>query len=190
MGTRKNIKPKKFNKRFRKTRSKRQRGGGIIEDKNLLDAAKNNNLVEVRNALADGAIVDAKSNRGKTALIWASQNGSIVIVEMLLGAGADVNEKDNYGGTALTWATNMGHIKIVKKLLEMLLPELMPNLPRRTMLMMSSWPLIRPSALVHSSVSLRNLLPRFCNEMRRVTALAFPMSLRCPLGPNTSVNKN
>jgi hypothetical protein len=70
MGTRKNIKSKKSNKRFRKNRSKRQRGGGDQEDK-LLEAVKNNKLAEVIEALAAGIDVNITNTNGETALDFA-----------------------------------------------------------------------------------------------------------------------
>ena len=105
MGTRKNRKSKKSNKRFRKNRSKRQRGGGDQEDNKLLEAVKNNKLAEVIEALAAGANVNANSNGGYTALIWASIYGRTEIVAMLLEQpGIDVNITNTNGETALDFA--------------------------------------------------------------------------------------
>ena len=69
MGTRK---AKKSNKKFRKTRSTRQKGGDNV---------------------------NAKDANGSTALIRASWDGDTEIVAMLLEKGADVNAKDAKGST-------------------------------------------------------------------------------------------
>ena len=120
MGTRKNHKFKKSNKRFRKTRSKRQ-CGGIINDNNikLIKSSMFGNTEKVKMLLKHPGIdVNAKDNDGYTALYWASQNGRTEIVAMLLDAGADVNAKDNNGWTALIRASQKGHTEIVSMLLE------------------------------------------------------------------------
>ena len=44
--------------------------------------------------------MNAKDNKGSTALIAASGTGDTEIVSMLVEMGADVNAKDNYGVTA------------------------------------------------------------------------------------------
>ena len=114
MATRKNN--KKY-KKFRRARSKRQRGGGVQEDNNLLEAVKGNNVSiefkksdEVRAALEKkGVNVNATDDDGNTALYWASKKGYTKIVAMLLEKGADVNATDNDGNTALYWASNNGH---------------------------------------------------------------------------------
>ena len=144
MTTRKN---KKSNKRFRKTRSKRQRGGGNIpsstkrnqEEKNVelllaqdgidvdmkdedgftaLIRASVDGFTEIVDKLLEkGADVDAKDNDDNTALIWASWSGHTEIVAMLLDAEADVNAQGDDGYTALYWASRNGHTKIVKLLI-------------------------------------------------------------------------
>ena len=72
MGTRKNSKSKKSNKGFRRTRSKRQRGGGLREiDTKLFDAVTDNDLDGIAEALRRGANVNAMDQYGNTALGWA-----------------------------------------------------------------------------------------------------------------------
>ena len=121
---------RKSNKRFRKTRSKRQRGGEShpddetqpdgeeTQDKKLLKAVMENKFDDVKKALDNGADVNAKDIDGWTALIWASENGHTKIVEMLLDKGADVNAISGSSISALHFASNQGHIDIVKMLLD------------------------------------------------------------------------
>ena len=111
MATRKNHKSKKSNKRFRKTRSKRQRGGVTKQKRkrnmnaSLIMASSKGDTIIVNELLKKGANVNAKTKDGYTALIWASSMGHTKIVAMLLAAGADVNAKDNNGWTALQGAS-------------------------------------------------------------------------------------
>ena len=75
----------KSNKRFRKTRSKRQRGGNQEEkDKYLFDAIYMDDAVKVENALNNGADVNALNNNGDTPLILAIKLEDIDMVYLLL----------------------------------------------------------------------------------------------------------
>ena len=88
MGTRKNNKFKKSNKRFRKTRSKRQRGGNSEtqeeKDKYLFDAIGIYDYDKVENALKNGANVNAQNKDGDTPLIRAIKLEDIDMVYLLL----------------------------------------------------------------------------------------------------------
>jgi len=55
----------------------------------------------VRALLAAGASVDAKDDKGRTALMEAASVRKLENVRLLLAAGADVNAKDQHGATAL-----------------------------------------------------------------------------------------
>ena len=115
MATRKN---KKSKKRFRKTRSKRQRGGVSEAQRNdellnLIDLNDPDVRLVIANLLEEGVSPVAKN----TALHIASRKGYVELVSMLLAAGADVNAKDIYGNTALIVASQNGHTEIVAMLL-------------------------------------------------------------------------
>jgi len=101
---------RKSNKGFRKTRSKRQRGGTINAD--LINAAYDGNLDKVKDALNAGAEVNVPNNgRSKyTALSFAIMKGHIKIVELLIDNGANVNTVDNKGNTVLHLASTNGQI--------------------------------------------------------------------------------
>jgi ankyrin repeat protein len=71
----------------------------------------------VKALLAHGADVNAKEDRGRTALIYAVYNGHTDIVKALLKEGADVDVK-NKDITALMIAAYNGHTDIVKALLK------------------------------------------------------------------------
>jgi len=84
-GIKRTKKSKKSNKIFRKTRSKKQRGGNQEEkDKYLFDAIDIDDAYKVENALNNGANVNAKNDAGDTPLIHAINFGYIDMVQLLL----------------------------------------------------------------------------------------------------------
>lgn len=123
-GKRRKTRKNKSKKTFRKTHSKRQKGGAEDEDIALFNAIDDGNIEIVKKLLDKErhwflrANVDARTYYNDTALINASSMGHIEIVEVLLNNGADVNAKNGSGNTALIIASSMGHIKIVEMLLE------------------------------------------------------------------------
>ncbi|KAF0713135.1 Aste57867_4499 [Aphanomyces stellatus] len=64
--------------------------------------------------------VDAKDNRGRTALMIASENGDADIVSYLLEQEPMVDTIDENGESALFYAAVPGHVKVVEVLLEAL----------------------------------------------------------------------
>ena len=100
---------------FRKTK-KRQRGGNQ-KDKDLFDAIKIGNIDEVKNALKNGANVNAKNDAGDTPLIHAIKTDNIIdetkydMVELLLDQpGIEVNAKNDAGHTPLICAITSNNI--------------------------------------------------------------------------------
>lgn len=65
-----------------------------------------------------GAKIEARDNRGFTALVIASGNGNMPVVALLLDRGADINARTNDGATALTQAAGHGHEQIVSLLVD------------------------------------------------------------------------
>ena len=105
---------RKSNK-FRKTRSKKQRGGDVND---LIQASFNGDILKVKKLLEEGADINAKDEDGMSALQMASSDGHTDIVNLLLEEGADVNAKNEDGKTALQMASSNGDTDIVKLLLE------------------------------------------------------------------------
>ena len=68
--------------------------------------------------IARGAIVNAKTKKGRTALTWASWRGMTDTVKALLSAGAEVNTRDRWGSTPLGFAVQKGRLETVKVLLD------------------------------------------------------------------------
>lgn len=84
----------------------------------LLVAARKSDVAAVKELLAKGADVNAKTQYGATPLSYACDRGNLEIVKLLLEHGANVNVKDTfYKATPLTWASSKGHGEIVRALL-------------------------------------------------------------------------
>ncbi len=73
-------------------------------DHAVLDAAEKGNIEAVKQAIADGADVDAKDSDGWTPLHNAALKGHKEIVELLIAKGVDVNAKGRSGWTPLHFA--------------------------------------------------------------------------------------
>jgi len=83
--------------------------GDILEDPtetSLMRAAGDGNDKLVNQLLAAGADVNARDQRGESALMYACLHGKsdVLLIRDLLAAGADVNATDRWGRTALYFA--------------------------------------------------------------------------------------
>ena len=82
---------KKFNKIFRKTRSKRKKGGAQITPQEtgaasytLFDALKERNTNRIHNLLRKNVNINIQDEYGWTPLMWAVYIGPQHIVELIL----------------------------------------------------------------------------------------------------------
>jgi ankyrin repeat protein len=57
-------------------------------NEDLIEASKRGDLPEVKRLLAKGAEVNAKDEKGRTALMRASKRGQWEVMELLIKAGA------------------------------------------------------------------------------------------------------
>ena len=74
-------------------------------DISIHDAARTGNIEAVKQHLADGAEVNAKSSGGRTPLHWAANRGHEEVAELLIAKGAEVNAMDVLlGWTPLDYA--------------------------------------------------------------------------------------
>lgn len=93
---------------------------GRSDGKDLIDAAANDNLDQVRNLLRKGVAVDFQEphQAGYTALMQAAQSGRApAVVQELLANGAQVERRRVDGATALLFAGSSGNVAIVEQLL-------------------------------------------------------------------------
>jgi hypothetical protein len=86
-------------------------------DSDLRVAARDDRLADLRRFLARGAAVDARSDSGMTALMYASRNCAPKTVRFLLSSGASVNIQDDLGRTALMYAAIESCVPVVKEFL-------------------------------------------------------------------------
>lgn len=85
----------------------------------LHEAARAGDLVAIEALLDAGAEVDAPTEYGATALLFAAGQGHLEVVRRLLAAGADPNARDGfYDASPLTWAGYNGQVEVVLALLE------------------------------------------------------------------------
>ena len=88
-------------------------------DISIHDAAGEGNIEAVKQHIAAGTDVDAKTG-GETPLLWAARFGQSQVAELLIAEGADVNVKDDaWGFTPLGYAVSRGH----KESTELLIAE-------------------------------------------------------------------
>jgi ankyrin repeat protein len=88
-------------------------------DYDLLQAAKNGNVEQLRSILSQGkASISSKNNYGVSALIFAANNGHVDCVRYLLERGANIDDRSNNGKSSLLWAARWGHVEVVRLLLE------------------------------------------------------------------------
>ena len=92
-------------------------GAQTAPDEALLDAAQQNDLPGVRQALERGADVNAKTRYNATALLYAAINANMEMVRLLVDQDADLTVEDTfYGFTAIGMAG--GNLDIVRYLIE------------------------------------------------------------------------
>lgn len=90
----------------------------------LFESILNSSLEQVRQAIMDGADINAIADdfstvqQGQTSLFIASYIGDKAIVELLLTNGANVNQPTGDGSTPLMSACQQGHLAIVDLLLK------------------------------------------------------------------------
>jgi len=79
--------------------------GPSVSERALIKAAHSGNIEVAKQAIADGADVNAKNYRGGTSMHYAAYYGHKNIVELLIAKSANVNAKDDKGRTPLRGGT-------------------------------------------------------------------------------------
>ena len=88
-------------------------GGAAAASQRLLVAARTGALEAARQALKDGAPVNAADASGQTALMLAARRGDEAMVTLLLAAGADRTRTDSAGLSAAQHAGRAGHAALL-----------------------------------------------------------------------------
>lgn len=84
-----------------------------MENKNLINAVKQENITLVEEILGADTDINVKDETGCTALMIASENGYTEIVRKLILLGANTTLKSNDDSTALTLASKNKHNDII-----------------------------------------------------------------------------
>jgi len=90
--------------------------------------------------IREGAAIDARDDKGCTALFVPAERGMPEIVRVLLEHGADVNARDNWGRTALFEAATWHKPQCVRLLLDHGADVHVRDKSGRTPLMGAAWP--------------------------------------------------
>ncbi|KAL5708375.1 hypothetical protein ACHQM5_019175 [Ranunculus cassubicifolius] len=83
----------------------------------LLEAARYDDIDDLKALQSSGVSLNSKDSEGRTALHMAAANGHKGIVEYLIQNGVDLNAYNVEKNTALHWACLNGHIEVVKTLI-------------------------------------------------------------------------
>ena len=84
----------------------------------LIAASEVGDKDKVEQLLSDGAEIDSKDSKGRTALITASSNGHTTVTDLLLERGAQIDLQDHQGNSALMSACHNGHVETTSYLLD------------------------------------------------------------------------
>jgi ankyrin repeat protein len=87
---------------------------GSEKERDMITAAERGELVVVRNLFREGARIDARDQRGRTALLAATQRNRVEVARFLIQEGADVNAKDFIQDTPFLYAGAEGRTEILK----------------------------------------------------------------------------
>jgi uncharacterized protein len=84
----------------------------------VADAAKADDLPEIRKLIKEHADVNAPATDGSSALLWSAFHSDTELTKALLAAGAWVDTPNHYGVTPLLQASRNGDVEIMRALLE------------------------------------------------------------------------
>jgi len=80
----------------------------------LFDAAAQNDVEQIREAINSGLPVDLRNGEGRTALLIATRANAVHAARSLIDLGADVNAKDHIEDSPFLYAGAEGRLDILK----------------------------------------------------------------------------
>ena len=96
---------------------KRADGEVALTATRVVIASRKGRLADVHRLVDLGANMEAKSNRGVTALSWAIESGYERLLKFLLDRHADIETRDNDRYLPLMLASVQGHVPVIELLL-------------------------------------------------------------------------
>ncbi len=90
------------------------KGQNTMKSTLILRAAANNDTLSLKKAIANGAQLDLKDNKGRTALMLATYANHVEAAKILIKAGANVNAQDHMLNSPFLYAGAEGFTEIVK----------------------------------------------------------------------------
>src|SRR5580658_6719959 len=84
----------------------------------VADAARTDDLPEIRKLIKEHADVNGPANDGSSALLWAAFHSDAEMTKALLAAGAWVDTPNHYGVTPLLQASRNGDVEVMRALLD------------------------------------------------------------------------
>jgi ankyrin repeat protein len=91
--------------------------GNPERERDLVFAAERGELVKVRDLVRQGARINWRDHRGRTALLAATWRNHVAVARFLIQEGADVNAKDLIQDTPFLVAGAEGRVEILKLIL-------------------------------------------------------------------------
>jgi ankyrin repeat protein len=83
-------------------------------ERDMIAAAERGELLVVKQLLTGGARIEARDQRGRTALLAATQRNRVEAARFLIQEGADVNAKDFIQDSPYLYAAAEGRVEILK----------------------------------------------------------------------------
>jgi len=83
----------------------------------LLESARNDDVLGIRKAIADGVNIDVTNVNGWSGALFAVANGRLSALHALIDAGIDLNQANIEGRTPLMFAAQQGDKEMVEVLL-------------------------------------------------------------------------
>ena len=87
---------------------------GRATETRLHAAAAGDDVATISELLSKGALIDARDDRGATALLVATHHNNVNAARALIEAGADVNAKDHINDSPYLYAGARGHLDILR----------------------------------------------------------------------------